>query len=628
MARGCRATTRRLLRALGVLRTRQLRGVALCDPVGPLAAICSNDGTMYKMQGCGNWNRMCNMTAPTSSQVASCSYYANAAKPLLSTSIVNAQVQAICNDHYMADCDLCMPKKVGEWLRCDIMSVYGKLCAAMPEMPQCSYWSTSCAALPGAWPEFGCPEKTAASSSTTTSATAAGTTGVLTWAPLAAPCLANPSAADCAPYMLPAATVKADTDNLCQAMSFMVGCSLRSACAAKGTAASGVATCDAAAPMAAVCANDGMMSRMQGCGNWNRMCNATAGSVVAACANLTATTKALPTSDAVNGFVQAICANDSSLAGCSDCPKVGAWLRCDIMKTYGKLCAQRPGMPQCASWASTCEALPGNWPEFSCPTKAATSVVAATDACIKDPTQASCSSYVMPASTVAAGIDSLCTAMPFMVGCSLKTACAARSAGGSGALCDPIAPMAAVCSNDGTMYKMQGCASWNTMCSTGTKVPACPTYAAAVKPLLTTDAVNAHVLGICGSHFMDGCDKCTLLCAAMPEMPQCQDWAAMCSATPGEWPEWGCPSKGGASPSASSFRPGPSMIMYFHTGINEYILFKQWVPKTDAEFAGACLALFFLAMFHELLVAGRALADLWVPAPLHSQSRSLGSFRC
>ncbi|XP_064616206.1 high affinity copper uptake protein 1-like isoform X2 [Liolophura sinensis] len=42
-----------------------------------------------------------------------------------------------------------------------------------------------------------------------------------------------------------------------------------------------------------------------------------------------------------------------------------------------------------------------------------------------------------------------------------------------------------------------------------------------------------------------------------------------------------------------------SMMMYFHTGFKEYILFQQLHVTTVGQMAGACVAVFFLAMFYE-----------------------------
>ncbi|KAK7488073.1 hypothetical protein BaRGS_00020664 [Batillaria attramentaria] len=42
-------------------------------------------------------------------------------------------------------------------------------------------------------------------------------------------------------------------------------------------------------------------------------------------------------------------------------------------------------------------------------------------------------------------------------------------------------------------------------------------------------------------------------------------------------------------------------MMYFHAGSTEYILFKDLCTNSDGAFAGACIAVFVLAILYELL---------------------------
>eukprot|EP00741_Cyanophora_paradoxa_P006311 tig00000989_g6118.t1 len=259
---------------------------------------------------------------------------------------------------------------------------------------------------------------------------------------------------------------------------------------------------------------------------------------------------------------------------------------------------------------------------------AATTVIA--EACVANPSMASCASFQLPSSAVAADSTSLCSAMDFMVGCSIKKACA-KGAGGSaaaapGGICSGISAVSHTCSNDGTMRMMQGCANWNAMCAAGSAVQQCTEAKAATSMFPTTEQVNERVQGICSEMRMDGCEKCApvgkwlqcdiqavygQLCSAMPNMKQCDLWSATCGKLTGDWTPIGCPAPAG---SASISTPAPSMIMYFHAGINEYILFKSWVPKTDGEMVGACVAVFLLAMTYELLNNVRPLAERKVAA--------------
>ncbi|XP_025112170.1 high affinity copper uptake protein 1-like isoform X1 [Pomacea canaliculata] len=49
----------------------------------------------------------------------------------------------------------------------------------------------------------------------------------------------------------------------------------------------------------------------------------------------------------------------------------------------------------------------------------------------------------------------------------------------------------------------------------------------------------------------------------------------------------------------------PGMTMYFHDGYQEYILFQDLLTKSRGAFAGACIAVFFLGVFYELLKHAR-----------------------
>merc|ERR1719231_855147 len=102
---------------------------------------------------------------------------------------------------------------------------------------------------------------------------------------------------------------------------------------------------------------------------------------------------------------------------------------------------------------------------------------------------------------------------------------------------------------------------------------------------------------------MTGCDTCTknectdplmtlsTVCLSM-YMDGCADWDAMCKANEG---------KLGSVCGTGSDGPVPSMIMYFHTGINEYILFKSWVPTNQGQYIGTLLFIVALAQVVVLL---------------------------
>jgi copper transporter 1 len=59
---------------------------------------------------------------------------------------------------------------------------------------------------------------------------------------------------------------------------------------------------------------------------------------------------------------------------------------------------------------------------------------------------------------------------------------------------------------------------------------------------------------------------------------------------------------------------GSEMMMtpYFHWMANaDALYFKAWVPRTPGALAGACISLFFLAMFERFLGAAKGLLEAW-----------------
>ena len=116
---------------------------------------------------------------------------------------------------------------------------------------------------------------------------------------------------------------------------------------------------------------------------------------------------------------------------------------------------------------------------------------------------------------------------------------------------------------------------------------------------------------------MSSCDLLATyskLCKAMPDMSQCAAWKTMCV----NIPDWNiCSYSGADSP--------PEMRMYFHTGILDYILFKEWVPRTIGiyfvnliinlklgSYVGSCIAVFIMGFISEVIKAFRCYCDkMW-----------------
>ncbi|KAJ3300741.1 hypothetical protein HK104_006039 [Borealophlyctis nickersoniae] len=128
---------------------------------------------------------------------------------------------------------------------------------------------------------------------------------------------------------------------------------------------------------------------------------------------------------------------------------------------------------------------------------------------------------------------------------------------------------------------------------------------------------------------MSGCEKCVIqpgasyaecdllgvysgLCKSMPGMSQCGEWKSMCRATPG---------LGFCQQDAS--QDAPVMKMFFHTGISDYVLLENWVPRNGGQYAGAWIGTFLLGLvfeitttLHYLLEARRTRYELEAVTPL------------
>jgi copper transporter 1 len=59
-----------------------------------------------------------------------------------------------------------------------------------------------------------------------------------------------------------------------------------------------------------------------------------------------------------------------------------------------------------------------------------------------------------------------------------------------------------------------------------------------------------------------------------------------------------------------SAEQGPRMLMYWHGGINDYMMFKEWVPQTVGSYAGAWILFFFITILLEALLTYRHNTEL------------------
>eukprot|EP01112_Ceratiomyxa_fruticulosa_P003253 TRINITY_DN1361_c0_g1_i1.p1 TRINITY_DN1361_c0_g1~~TRINITY_DN1361_c0_g1_i1.p1 ORF type:complete len:352 (+),score=44.55 TRINITY_DN1361_c0_g1_i1:158-1213(+) len=233
-------------------------------------------------------------------------------------------------------------------------------------------------------------------------------------------------------------------------------------------------------------------------------------------------------------------------------------------------------------------------------------VVAHSQSCVSDPSPPSCSSYVLPDSQIDGSINALCKMMGNMPGCSIDNLCSEQSNLANDRFCIPFSIYKDLCED----MPMKNCSAYLSMCQNGTSVIQCDTQAL---PLPSSMEISSLITDMCNDMYMDECEQCMTqgesktnmmslldcdmltvysnLCLSMPDMSQCQAWKTMCTQIP-DWPL--CSNQG-------SERPVPSMKMYFHLGIFDYILFRSWVPRSRLAYAATFLVVVIAQVFHDFL---------------------------
>ncbi|KAJ3043520.1 hypothetical protein HDV00_004909 [Rhizophlyctis rosea] len=215
--------------------------------------------------------------------------------------------------------------------------------------------------------------------------------------------------------------------------------------------------------------------------------------------------------------------------------------------------------------------------------------------------------YPLPDTNITTSLTSLCTQMPGMPSCSLKSACQSSPTSIPSQYCTPFSLLSSACAKD--MPTMDDCRQYNSVCnSTSPSYATC--QAAALPSLPTTAQLAKQIYSICTEMSMDGCDRCKLtptstyaecdllqtysyLCKSMPSMSQCAQYTSLCSANPGL--DQYC--------AVSATSDPPEMKMYFHTGIRDFVLFYEWVPRTTGHYVGALIGAFLLGLIYEAFQA-------------------------
>ncbi|GAM29479.1 hypothetical protein SAMD00019534_126550 [Acytostelium subglobosum LB1] len=243
--------------------------------------------------------------------------------------------------------------------------------------------------------------------------------------------------------------------------------------------------------------------------------------------------------------------------------------------------------------------------------------------CVQTPWATGCTDFVYPAVNVSQDIDNLCDpdgGMPYMAVCSINNTCSQKAI--NSGVCQPLSVLADGCQFD--MPGMSGCSNYKSMCGVANSTVAeCKTYQA-IPNLISTKQLNLMVYNICHEMNMESCSKCpwqttppgtyldcdlllvySQLCQQMPTMGQCQQWKTFCA-------------QGTAlekSPLSSTYcsqpegQKVPLMRMYFHTGILDYVLFKDWVPQNNGQYTGYWFLVFFFAILFECEKTLRAMLE-------------------
>lgn len=223
--------------------------------------------------------------------------------------------------------------------------------------------------------------------------------------------------------------------------------------------------------------------------------------------------------------------------------------------------------------------------------------------CVEHPDDQECVDFKLP--DVRAHIDQLC-GMMWMSGCTVDSICSNDHYNNSQTMhsyCSEISVMVDIC--DDMPMGVDGCSHWDSMCkpdNTESVVKQCKTPVLSNVLPFTIETKNL-VADICNTMPMDGCEKCKQddqhcdflevyghLCIQMPDMSQCSKWHSLCEVVP-DWPICGGSDHDHNTP--------PTMRMYFHMGIKDYVLFKEWVPTTSLAYFGTWVAVFVIAIIFD-----------------------------
>lgn len=226
-------------------------------------------------------------------------------------------------------------------------------------------------------------------------------------------------------------------------------------------------------------------------------------------------------------------------------------------------------------------------------------------------------------------VGKLCKSMPEMVACGVRDTCARSGASSSSAFCSDFALLDEICVADG-MGRMTGCAEYTRCRSLGhvecqvSSLPSIPT---------TRQAKDNIDQMCCGSSGMDmgGCSNCAScnnknsgpkgcnalvgyadLCISMPSMNECRQWTTLChdikTTKTHELLDL-------CQESSHHIVPGV-MLMYFHQGIHETLLFKSLTPRTTTQYVLCCVTSVIIGIIAHALGVARPLLEIKIEQKL------------
>jgi len=220
------------------------------------------------------------------------------------------------------------------------------------------------------------------------------------------------------------------------------------------------------------------------------------------------------------------------------------------------------------------------------------------DTCILNPSSSNCANYLLPDAYVEQGIQNVCSNMNYsMPGCTVYSICQ-QVAYSSNIYCQSFRIYKELCQD----VAVTGCEDFTSMCTSNSSVAECQLETLSIP---STQETIKLITSICKEMNMETCSNCpyaknpyscdlltvySTLCESMSDMSQCSTWNGYCKVV-SSWPI--C--------SVNSSTADPMMRMYLHWGIEDYVLFKGWVPTSSSQYFGTWVAVAIMGIFMQVI---------------------------